>query len=157
MSKKIVMNRKPKVLYQSKPLQMAENTLQLRRPMSVLSLTNNKTHAEKWKKVYGGLLRLSHKDSWQAKKTFLPKIIKLTHIYLWYTNHTVCFSHYETMCLHFDRIHHGDSLRIMWRPKCNNQFLVSLKTFFSCKWHIKPTVSCNICLNATTKYLKTNV
>jgi len=42
MSKKIVMNRKPKVLYQSKPLQMAENTLQLRRPMSVLSLTNNK-------------------------------------------------------------------------------------------------------------------
>jgi len=42
------MNRKPKVFHQSKPLQMAGNTLQLRGPMSVLSLTNDKTHAEKW-------------------------------------------------------------------------------------------------------------
>lgn len=41
------MNRKPKVFYQSKPLKMAENTLQLRGPIIVLSLTNDKTHAEK--------------------------------------------------------------------------------------------------------------
>jgi hypothetical protein len=47
MSKKIVMNRKPKVFYQSKPLQMAENTLYLRGPTSVLLATNDKTHAEK--------------------------------------------------------------------------------------------------------------
>jgi hypothetical protein len=47
MSKKIVKNRKPKVFYQSKPLQMTENTLQLKGPMSVLSLTNDKTHAAK--------------------------------------------------------------------------------------------------------------
>jgi hypothetical protein len=47
MSENIVMNRKPRVFYQSKPLQMAENTLQLRGPMSVLSLTNDKTCTEK--------------------------------------------------------------------------------------------------------------
>lgn len=33
------------------------------------------------KPVYDGLLRLSHKDSWEAKKNFIPQLIILTHTY----------------------------------------------------------------------------